>query len=1419
MIFLADAACTIPSDPDISGMGVRIAIYIQNLLSFIPVAAVLWDREVSSFELATIQGQSTTILITAFAILISAMVEVRTIGLSSFHANIILSLSWMNNTNTFVYFLLYVHNKSQEGRGHIPRNWASWMKHFQEELQLTLSWKAWKRQFIGFGDSNKMSSTSLASRSPTESIFTKIVLLLGTIHLTLMAVLGMWLWSRPGSLGVSTPCASTTVLGQPAGLDSRALRGISLTMYSVFLTPGVNLILPMALFLGLFLGYHAVRGPLHRICDRLLRLLRTPRLPMYRQLHPSIDEPSIVPTVLGLVFLGAINIIFIVDIELTLRDNQLSDESAWSFGQILAILLLVLPIRDILDATIARLRTKSVREALRKELPTEKILTLATQPGADLNTRALDAKYKTLLHMAVGRGDEILVAILLRLRADPNIEVHQVLEAALTGEHVPILRRLLENGANPQRNTLFWQRFQQAVAAENLGTVRSFLEMRVTDREFQGVQYGRALHVALRTGNGDLVRLLLDSGADPNLHRDEHGTSLHVASQTGQTDVVQLLLDKSAEPNIEALEAAVVGEHMQIVRLLLTRGADPMRSQLFWNSFQKSVAAGNLENVRLFLEMSVKDGVFQDSQYATALHEASKQKNRDLVQLLLDSGADPNVKGDGRETALDAASQLGQKEIVELLLDRGSDPNSGNGVLEAAVAGEHMQIVWLLLEKGADPQRSQIFWKRFQKAVSAGNLGAVRSFLQMRVTDREFQGVQYGIALHGAMESYRSRKMVQLLLDAGADPNIHEAEHRTPLYTASRAGRTDIVQLLLDKSAEPNIKALDAAAAGNHMQIVRLFLAKGVNPATSSNFWYSFHDAVKREDLETVRLFVEMGVTYRAFQGGQYAQVLLAASRGKNRDLVQLLLDGGADPTVTMAEPVLHAASRSGHPAIVELLLDRKADPNLQGGCFNTALVAASYNNHLETVHLLLHRGADPNIAGGEAGTALHAAANTHSLRIVQLLLTHGADPNIQGGHFCTPLQVASIGNNKLVQILLEHGADPNIQGGRHGTALNAAVDHGGAEIVRLLLDYGADPNIKGTKFGTALQGASAKGKTEIVQLLLDRGADPDIRGDSPSFSLTMLSGILRMYVQGGSQGTALQIASDNGFADLVRLLLDRGADPNIHGGYFGTALCAAAAREHPAIVELLLNRGANPNIQGGEDGRALQVASKAQGAKIVKLLLKHGADPNIQDSDGRYRTALQVAASNGRIETVQLLLARGADPNIQGGTYGSALQAASCSECPNLVRLLLDHRADPNVQGGYYGTALQAASYKGDLETVRTLLDHHADPNIQGGQHGTALQAASLRGSTEIVQLLLDRGVDPNVLSGSDGTALQAAAVFERTSTVRLLLDRGADPDIQGGRYGTALQAASKSGKVQIVRLLLARGADPNIQGGEYGT
>jgi hypothetical protein len=133
--------CSIPGNPDIAGIGVRGATYAQNILSLIPALYALRnDSKVDKIELDTVEKQSTTILITAFAILISLVVQALTFNLSAFHTSIVLSLSWMNNTNTFIYFVLYISHMSHPDRKgkRVEPHWSAWYDHVAQAFGLRM---------------------------------------------------------------------------------------------------------------------------------------------------------------------------------------------------------------------------------------------------------------------------------------------------------------------------------------------------------------------------------------------------------------------------------------------------------------------------------------------------------------------------------------------------------------------------------------------------------------------------------------------------------------------------------------------------------------------------------------------------------------------------------------------------------------------------------------------------------------------------------------------------------------------------------------------------------------------------------------------------------------------------------------------------------------------------------------------------------------------------------------------------------------------------------------------------------------------------------------------------------------------------------------------------------------------------------
>ncbi|KIJ28964.1 hypothetical protein M422DRAFT_189086, partial [Sphaerobolus stellatus SS14] len=139
--------CTVPPNPDVSGIGVRIAIYAQNLLCFLPVIVHLWDRKISRDELKGIKDQSIGMLAVAFSILITTIILAKgaggtqdtggTRGITNYHTAIVLDLSWMNNTSTWIWFILYVHHRSKDDHP-VPATWGAWYDVLRKYLKMLL---------------------------------------------------------------------------------------------------------------------------------------------------------------------------------------------------------------------------------------------------------------------------------------------------------------------------------------------------------------------------------------------------------------------------------------------------------------------------------------------------------------------------------------------------------------------------------------------------------------------------------------------------------------------------------------------------------------------------------------------------------------------------------------------------------------------------------------------------------------------------------------------------------------------------------------------------------------------------------------------------------------------------------------------------------------------------------------------------------------------------------------------------------------------------------------------------------------------------------------------------------------------------------------------------------------------------------
>jgi ankyrin repeat protein len=449
---------------------------------------------------------------------------------------------------------------------------------------------------------------------------------------------------------------------------------------------------------------------------------------------------------------------------------------------------------------------------------------------------------------------------------------------------------------------------------------------------------------------------------------------------------------------------------------------------------------------------------------------------------------------------------------------------------------------------------------------------------------------------------------------------------------------------------------------------------------------------------------------------------------------------------------------------------------------------------------------------------ALFSAIDNNKDSIVEQLLDRGADPNSDHA-----LERAAYKNNvNSTRHLLDFGADVNIKTHNNRTALGTACDHGHLAVANLLLERGADPNIPGPELPIVFGIRHPK----VVERLIQSNVDVNVPGLLQACcwhqnyeSLAMLLDVGSSINDLGKENrTALYVAADHNREKAVRILLERGADPNVPG----KNQPIVAALPHPKILQLLVSAGADLHVND-----LLQAAVWHKQLESVKILLDAGIDINNLNTD--QKTALVVAADHNRLEIANYLLSRGADPNFPGKYQPLYVGVMH----PEIVKALLGAGASIHTND-----LLQAAVWHKQPDSVTALLDAGLDINNVNKDQKTALVVAADHNRVDIAKLLLAKGADPNfpckyqplyvgimhpnivrelVNAGADvhqHDLLQCAAWHRQPDSMNMLLDAGVDINNINNDKKTALGVAADHGREKEVEALLARGADPNVPG-----
>ncbi len=508
-------------------------------------------------------------------------------------------------------------------------------------------------------------------------------------------------------------------------------------------------------------------------------------------------------------------------------------------------------------------------------------------------------------------------------------------------------------------------------------------------------------------------------------------------------------------------------------------------------------------------------------------------------------------------------------------------------------------------------------------------------------------------------------------------------------------------------------------------------------------------------DLDGVRRLVERNPrivrTHYAYRTPLYFAV-----RENRVDVAKSLLDHGADPLSLAVNDSLLDVCRDRGYADLQCVLEAHLAKSLRASPEGEPLAAAIRAHDLAGVKSLLDAApALVHMGDGRSNQPIHWATMTRQLDMIDELLARGADVNAARFDGAHPIQLVN--------------GDYHFRGWRDvpqdwPTTPREVLDH--------LRSRGADVDICS---------ASYIGDAGRVRALLD--ADPSLANHCVDY--------VSYYLGSGSP---LKNAAARGHLEIVKLLLERGADPNLPEESIapqGHALYAAAANKHYDIAKLLLEHGAFPNPEVESSADALTRAISNDDKPMIELLCSYGA-----------ARELHLVAHVGDIQTGAAMLA--ANPALASNAGALANAAGEGHEA--FVRLML--RYEPTLPAR---TEFPGWLVAGKTRAINELLFAHGmSPSQPDWLLVTPLHQLARTGDVERATWFLDAGADIHARDEDIcSTPLGWAAKFGQCAMVELLFDRGAQPNHPDDPpWATPLAWATRRGHDEIAKLLRQRGA-----------
>lgn len=533
-----------------------------------------------------------------------------------------------------------------------------------------------------------------------------------------------------------------------------------------------------------------------------------------------------------------------------------------------------------------------------------------------------------------------------------------------------------------------------------------------------------------------------------------------------------------------------------------------------FNLFSEAISNGHTEIVKLFLKSNFEVNYGDlDSTKSSLLHSAIETGNLEIVQLLIDFGADIKWTEQDKCSALYKAVRKGAIDVVKIILQTDEDIDfcgENGAALHEAIRMENLELVKILLHHGANiynlTNTQSYKLTALEEAINRGNM----TISNILINEGKGYSLNKKMLVALSLASrLGSLELVTFLLDKGVDVNlkvngtsaIEEAingQHENVIYylirrgalyrsypvfyAAIRNGQINIVKKILTRNFSLDVRykgktPLAVACDCGSLRVAKILLNMGADVnITDKKGKTPLHYVAEKGSIKIVQALVEKGADINEKDDFNQSPLHLASKYGRLK-VIDFLLDCGAstaaDIDIFDKTPLDYAAFRE-RPNIAKLLLNgANLDATTSKSCMLSMLCYAIEEGNTNIVQFLLERGV--SLAPENTGLQLfpvHLTVEENRIDILKMLLAHGASVKDKDGRESSLLHYAAKTSeiSEMIDFLLTQGADINAKNCDGQTPLHYSATLFDERTAHLLIARGADFNIEDNKGETALQ-------------------------------------------------------------------------------------------------------------------------------------------------------------------------------------------------------------------------------------------------------------------------------------------------------------------------------------------------------------